>query len=172
MAMGGRVRSFFARPMRICPSIFLLGLLLSCRMLFAQSPAGLWIDKDKNTFELLGGATITGKIRSLNPPATPDGRTLTDIHNADPAARQVPLVGLVFMKNFKPAGPGLWNGGTIYDPKSGKTYSCDLRMEGDDTLALHGFIGISLFGRTEYWKRLAPAALPGNTSSAPLRLSR
>ena len=40
--------------------------------------------------------------------------------------------------------------GTIYDPKSGKTYSCKMTIDGNK-LKIRGYIGISLFGRTEVW---------------------
>lgn len=41
------------------------------------------------------------------------------------------------------------------DPNSGKTYSCKLKLVDADTLKVRGYIGISLIGRTETWKRLA-----------------
>jgi uncharacterized protein (DUF2147 family) len=39
------------------------------------------------------------------------------------------------------------------DPKSGKTYKCSMDFDGKDTLKVRGFIGISLIGRTQTWKR-------------------
>jgi uncharacterized protein (DUF2147 family) len=137
-------------------AILLVGAFLHALDLFAQSPAGLWTDQAKDTFELYGAETISGKIRSLVPASMPDGQTLTDIHNPDPARHKIPLIGLVFLRDFKPAGNAQWRDGTIYDPRSGKTYSCSIQMEGNDTLAVHGFIGLSLFGRTEHWRRLTP----------------
>jgi uncharacterized protein (DUF2147 family) len=47
-----------------------------------------------------------------------------------------------------------WNGGEILDPDSGRTYRCSLAMgEGGKKLRVRGFVGLSLFGRTEYWLR-------------------
>jgi uncharacterized protein (DUF2147 family) len=57
------------------------------------------------------------------------------------------------MTGFTPAGSGKWENGTIYDPKSGNTYACNMELEGTNTLRLRGYIGISLIGRTEVWKR-------------------
>ena len=136
-------------------SIYLLVCLaaLWCpRRLCAQSPVGLWVDKEKDTFELYAQGTLSGKIRSLNPPTTPDGKPLTDIHNPDPSKHKDPLIGLVFLKDFRSEGHGLWDHGTVYDARSGKTYSCTLQMEGNDALSLHGYIAISAFGRTENWR--------------------
>jgi uncharacterized protein (DUF2147 family) len=135
-------------------ALVLLGTLVCPLRLFAQSPVGVWIDKDKDTFELYGQGTIGGKIRSLNPPTTPDGKTLTDIHNPDPSKRKIPLVGSVFLENFKPEGHGLWDHGTVYDARSGRTYSCTIQMQGNDALDLHGYYGVSILGRTEHWKRV------------------
>ena len=46
-----------------------------------------------------------------------------------------------------------WENGTIYDPKSGNTYSCFMELEGPDKIKVRGFIGISLIGRTAIWTR-------------------
>ena len=134
-----------------------LGVLVCPLHLFAQSPVGTWIDKEQDTFELYGQGTINGKIRSLTSPPNAQGKILTDIHNPDPSKRKVPLVGLVFLQDFQPEGHGLWDHGTVYDARSGKTYSCTLQMEGDDALALHGYIAFSALGRTEHWKRVGSA---------------
>jgi uncharacterized protein (DUF2147 family) len=136
----------------------LLILLVGSGALLAQSPAGVWTDKDKNTFELSDTGTISGKIRSLNPPATKAGTPLLDIHNPDPARRKTPLVGLIFLQGFQPDGSRLWDHGTVYDPKSGKTYSCTLELEGADRLKVHGYIGFSVLGRTEIWTRVPGTA--------------
>jgi len=50
-------------------------------------------------------------------------------------------------------GKSKYSGGKIYDPKSGKTYSAKAEMTNNNTLALRGFIGIALAGRTDTWIR-------------------
>ncbi len=47
-----------------------------------------------------------------------------------------------------------WSGGKILDPKNGNFYKCYIKLKDKTTLKLRGYIGISLFGRTEYWKRV------------------
>jgi uncharacterized protein (DUF2147 family) len=47
-----------------------------------------------------------------------------------------------------------WKGGWILDPNNGKTYRCSIKMTGEDEITVRGFIGISLIGRSETWKRL------------------
>ncbi|RZL30018.1 MAG: DUF2147 domain-containing protein, partial [Pedobacter sp.] len=47
-----------------------------------------------------------------------------------------------------------WIDGTIYDPKTGKTYSCNLTLKDNNTLNVRGYIGISIIGRSETFKRV------------------
>ena len=46
-----------------------------------------------------------------------------------------------------------WEEGKIYDPKSGNDYSCEIKMTDANTLEVRGYVGISMFGRTDVWKR-------------------
>jgi uncharacterized protein (DUF2147 family) len=62
-----------------------------------------------------------------------------------------PLVELVILKGFNMDG-NTYEDGTIYDPNNGKTYDCKMTYKGK-TLAIRGFIGLSLFGRTTIWER-------------------
>ena len=49
------------------------------------------------------------------------------------------------------SGPG----GQVLDPETGKIYRASLALEsGGRKLRLHGYIGIPLFGRTQYWQRV------------------
>jgi uncharacterized protein (DUF2147 family) len=81
----------------------------------------------------------------------------TDKENPDAKLKSVPLIGLINMKNFTFDGKDEWSGGTIYDPKNGKTYKCYIRFEGPNKLKIRGYIGISLLGRNTYWtKSIAP----------------
>jgi uncharacterized protein (DUF2147 family) len=57
------------------------------------------------------------------------------------------------LEGFTAKENGLYDGGTIYDPKSGKTYSCKMTLKGDK-LDIRGFVGLSLLGRTETWTRV------------------
>ncbi len=47
-----------------------------------------------------------------------------------------------------------WSGGRILDPENGKDYKCYIKvMDGGRRLKVRGFLGVSLFGRTQYWQR-------------------
>jgi uncharacterized protein (DUF2147 family) len=45
-------------------------------------------------------------------------------------------------------------GGTVVDPENGKEYQGKIWTVGKDSLHMRGFVGISLFGRTEVWVRI------------------
>lgn len=63
-----------------------------------------------------------------------------------------PIEGMVIMEGMAKDGNS-FSGGKIMDPKSGKTYKCSIEFDGKDALKVRGFIGISLIGRTQTWKR-------------------
>jgi len=63
-----------------------------------------------------------------------------------------PVIGLVIIENLK-NDEDEYNSGTILDPKNGKTYKCHLELIEKNKLKLRGYIGFSLFGRTQYWIR-------------------
>lgn len=64
-----------------------------------------------------------------------------------------PILGLVIIKGLKKEGDDYTNG-KILDPKNGKMYKCFITLESKDKLKVRGFIGFSLFGRTQYWSRV------------------
>ena len=98
--------------------------------------------------------TLCGKLAwfSIDPDdPNPEG---LDLKNPDPAKRNRRLCGLIFMYGFKPAAPEKWNGGMVYDAESGNSYHATMALRPDGKLDLHGYIGISLFGRSEIWTRV------------------
>lgn len=76
-----------------------------------------------------------------------------DAKNPDAKLRERKIQGLEILTNFSKDGD-TYEGGQIYDPKSGKTYSCKMTVKGKDKLDIRGYMGVSLLGRTETWKRI------------------
>ncbi|WP_316818495.1 DUF2147 domain-containing protein [Pedobacter nyackensis] len=99
------------------------------------------------------GDKYFGKIVWLKDPKDEKGTVKTDIKNPDESLRSKPILGLEILKNFV-FDDGKWTDGKIYDPKSGKTYSCNMTLKGNDILNMRGYVGISLIGRSETWKRV------------------
>ncbi len=96
------------------------------------------------------GSAVCAKIVKLppNPPST------MDAHNPDAALRNRPLCGLNIGTGFTRTDDGHLEGGRIYDPVSGKSYKGTITADGDE-MKLRGYIGVSLFGRSETWQRVA-----------------
>ena len=63
-----------------------------------------------------------------------------------------PILGMIIIKGLTKEGVDYTNG-KILDPKNGKSYKCTVTLESKDKLKVRGFVGISLFGRTQYWYR-------------------
>jgi uncharacterized protein (DUF2147 family) len=101
----------------------------------------------------------------VNDPQGMAGKPKVDRKNPEAALQTRPIIGLLLVNGFHYAGDSVWSGGTIYDPESGKTYSCKISLMANGFLKLRGYVGISLFGRTEIWQRYVPdAATPAATA--------
>ncbi|MFC6100957.1 DUF2147 domain-containing protein [Olivibacter domesticus] len=100
------------------------------------------------------GEKYYGKLYWLKEPNDEAGQPKKDIKNPDEAKRERLVQGLQILEGFTSNGKGIYENGTIYDPKSGKTYSCKMTIKGNDKLDIRGFVGISILGRTETWKRV------------------
>lgn len=66
--------------------------------------------------------------------------------------RGQPECDLPLVTDAQETRPGFWRG-HIMDPRSGRFYGVELHVDAEDRLAVHGFLGISLLGRTDYWVR-------------------
>lgn len=119
------------------------------------SPEGLWLTENKDgVVEIYRcGDRLCGKLAWLRLKPGGENPRALDINNPDPTRRDQPLCGLAFMQDFRMAGPTDWEDGSIYDPRSGDTYHTTLALQPDGALRLRGYIGISLFGRSEVWTR-------------------
>ena len=93
-----------------------------------------------------------GKVIWLREPLK-NGKPKVDELNQDENLRSRPRLGLPVLADFVKDGDDKYTDGTIYDPNNGKTYSCTITYKGK-TLAIRGYIGISLFGRTTTWSRV------------------
>jgi len=115
---------------------------------------GTWFneERDGRIQFYMQGAKLYGKITWLQKPEE-NGKPRLDVNNPKAAEAKKPLLGLVFLKGFEKDGDKAWDDGTIYDPKSGKTYSSTINVANPDRLEVRGFIGFSLLGRTTVFTR-------------------
>jgi uncharacterized protein (DUF2147 family) len=115
---------------------------------------GLWYNTEKTAqIQIIkSGSEYLGKIIWVRNPNT-DGKPVLDKQNADPKLRTRPIVGLSILDGLKYAG-GVWKDGEIYDPNSGKTYSCELRLKSESILEVKGYLGFSFVGKTVEWSKV------------------
>ena len=124
-----------------------------------SSPVGRWRTVDD----------VTGKTKSVVVIREENGRLYGEIERLvdpdpqypkDPRCvrcpgemRDKPVIGLRILWDLRKDGDQ-WSGGRVLDPDNGKTYRCHVAVEeGGEKLKVRGFIGFSLFGRTQTWLR-------------------
>lgn len=131
-------------------------ILISAPSYASQGVIGYWQEPTGSVIHVAPcGEYVCATLVALNPNAPEK----TDGMNPDPRSRSRPLCGLLIGQHFT-ADDRRADGGTLYDPKSGKTYRGTMTAEGT-TLALRGYVGIKMFGRTEHWTRVAPVPTCG-----------
>jgi len=144
-------------------SVMSVAALLNAAISGSDVILGKWWNEEKTAqIEIYkDGGTYSGKIVWLNDPLYPAddpkgmaGKPKVDRENADPAKQNRPVLGMMMVWGFLPAGENHWDKGFIYDPKNGKTYKCKMTLKPDDVLDVRGFIGVSLLGRTTTWTRV------------------
>lgn len=124
---------------------------------------GKWLSQKKDAhieIEKAANGTYEGRIVWLAEPNYPvddqeANKPKHDRHNPDVAKQQQPIVGLRILEGFSYDSDGVWKGGTVYDPETGKTYKCKLTLKNGTGLEVRGYIGTPMLGRTEQWSRLA-----------------
>lgn len=146
-----------ARTGQLCVATLLTALLCGALPARAADPGDAilgkwWFPKKNGKMDVAKvGGVYNGKVIEYEKPEQIDDK------NPDPALKNRKFVGINMLADFTyDAGDKKWINGTIYDGESGKTYKCSLWFEDNDTSKLNarGYIGISLFGRTEVFHRL------------------
>ena len=121
-----------------------------------NSPVGLWKTVDDKT----GQVKSIVEIRDVN--GELEGRVVKLFNPPEPHPvclkctgdlKDKPVMGMQILWGMRREGDE-WTGGRILDPENGEIYRCTMSVEDDGkTLNVRGFIGLSIFGRTERWVR-------------------
>lgn len=130
-------------------ALFVACVAISAPALAADPITGRWVTQGGEGVVAIDrcGGTVCGKLARIVK-ATP-GAPTTDVNNPDEAMRNRPLLGTTILSGFTDGGKE-WRG-TIYDPKSGRSYRSTVRANGDK-LAVKGCI--AMFCRTQEWTRM------------------
>jgi uncharacterized protein (DUF2147 family) len=136
-------------------AIFLMSVVLRTHgQTKADDIIGTWLTGGKEPAKIQiykSGNKYFGKIAWLKYPEE-NGLTRMDANNPDKSKRSQQILGLIILRDFR-FNENEWEGGKIYDPESGKTYSCIISLKDKSTLKVRGYVGISLLGRAEIWTR-------------------
>jgi uncharacterized protein (DUF2147 family) len=125
----------------------------------ALSPVGKWKTIDDNTKEeksiveiTQDGDHLVGKIIEIFPKPGKDPNPKCTKCDGD--KKDQPMLGMTILWDMKKDGDLRWSGGHILDPEKGETYRCRLKLSSDGkTLNVRGYLGVSLFGRSQDWPR-------------------
>ncbi|MFZ4411803.1 MAG: DUF2147 domain-containing protein [Bacteroidales bacterium] len=150
------------KHIRLFLSILILTVLspsfASAQSRKADDILGKWLtDNNEAKVEIYKiGDTYYGKIvwlKESNDKET--AKPKKDKNNPDPKLRERLIMGMNFVHGFKFDGDDEWEDGTVYDIKSGKTYSGTIGFDDNKKLKLRGYIGKSWMGlgKTTYWTR-------------------
>jgi uncharacterized protein (DUF2147 family) len=141
-------------------SILLFGcflMLASFQVVAADliTPVGLWKsfdDQGKHT----GYIRITeqqGRLRGVIERGTPDDKPDRRCTLCKDERKDQLMLGMEIIWNLQQDGAD-YAGGEILDPLSGNIYRAKLTvLDGGAKLKIRGYLGISLFGRTQIWLR-------------------
>lgn len=146
--------------MRVFQSISIITLFLFTFSAWSQDPVlGQWhtIDDDTGevksvvTLSMAENGTMVGVITEVLKKNPGDGLC----HECEDEFKDQPIKGMQFIWGFKKTAIGEWEGGRLLDPESGDIYSGNITITEDPTkLDVRGYVGISLFGRSQTWNKV------------------
>lgn len=124
----------------------------------ASTPAGLWKTIDDNTGNVRSLIRITqvngeykGTIEKLF--RTPDQEQNPKCDKCEGALKDTPITGMTILTGLRQDG-NEFQDGKILDPENGKVYSSKAKLDDSGKkLEVRGFVGVSLFGRSQTWVR-------------------
>ncbi len=133
-------------------------LFASTLSVFAQKKddiLGKWLNSSgEGQIEIFKkGEKYFGKLIWIKDPNDEKGKPKLDVKNPNANLRTKPILGLEIVKDFV-FEDEKWTDGKVYDPKTGKSYSGNMSLENPNQLNMRGYVGISLIGRTEVWKKV------------------
>jgi uncharacterized protein (DUF2147 family) len=114
------------------------------------TPLGTWLTESGNLEVRIDacGQALCGTVTKVI--ANNSMSQAGDMKPVDPR----PALGMTILIDLKPQGEGEWKG-SIYNRENGKTYDALVSVPAADQLAMRGYVGLPLFGKTQIWRRVA-----------------
>jgi uncharacterized protein (DUF2147 family) len=163
-AMGRYLRSLVVSGLLVPGLMVLLGTGLVPLRAGAENPDreavfGVWASSGTLVEIKPAGLGLSAKIVALKNPNWREkdgvgriGQPKSDLHNPDEASRDRPLIGLEMLEDFQ-FRKGRWRG-RLYLPSNGTSWTSTVWVK-QGRLMIRGYLGISLFGRTQAFEALA-----------------
>jgi uncharacterized protein (DUF2147 family) len=125
--------------------LFALGLAASANGAVLD-PRGRWLSASGNVEVTIRpcGAALCGAVSRVF--------ANNSMEHPGPAATPPAKVGLQLLSDFRRDGDG-WTG-RLFNRENGNTYDCHMTMQGGDRLAMHAYVVLPNFGKTQIWRRL------------------
>ncbi|MFA5592724.1 MAG: DUF2147 domain-containing protein [Micavibrio sp.] len=125
-----------------------------------KAPTGLWLTENgRSVIELYqcraGEALMCGKIAWII-----EGGMQYDTKNPDASKHDTPLCGMNLLSDLRMETPAKWTGGKVYKADEGKYYDANLTILGDNKLEVRGYVGMSMFGKSQTWTRVSAKDYP------------
>jgi uncharacterized protein (DUF2147 family) len=127
----------------------------------ARDPlTGLWEQTDDKSGKVqalirltkTGNDTYVGVVEKIIPEPGDDPNPKCD--KCRDHRRDKPVLGMQIIDGLIQTGAGVYERGNILDPDEGEIYRLKITvLEGGAKLDVRGYIGISLFGRSQIWRR-------------------
>jgi uncharacterized protein (DUF2147 family) len=130
-------------------------VIMLSMVLAAANPAsdvfGRWLTQDRSGMVTIAPCAtgICGTLTRILARG-PDVPT-TDINNPKPRLRGRSLVGAQILSGLKRQSTG-WSGGTVYDPKTGRSYKASLTLDPGGALTVTGCLFIIC--KSQRWTRV------------------
>ncbi|WP_295555661.1 DUF2147 domain-containing protein [uncultured Hyphomicrobium sp.] len=162
--MTERVFTLAGAALRFIPAFFVGVAVLSSASAAARPEIGVWYDDTgQGAVEIYicedNPNRLCGRIFWLKDPLNAEGNPKRDRYNPDPASQTRSICGLPILGNLGLMSDGTFDGGRIYDPKTGKTYDASISLKQADKLVVTGYLGVKMLGKSFTWTK-APTDLP------------
>jgi uncharacterized protein (DUF2147 family) len=158
-----------------------IGAVVSLNAMAWAAPAGgeptavgLWEQVDEKTGKAESWFRISekngvyiGQIVKIFPKPGEDPNQKWLCTKCEGEEKNAPVLGLALIKGMKRNGLN-YEDGTIMDPRDGSVYRALMQLSPDGKhLEVRGYLGISLFGRSQVWNRLPDNAMDPPATARP-----
>jgi uncharacterized protein (DUF2147 family) len=112
------------------------------------------------------GGTYEGQMVKIFPKPGEQDPSQWRCTKCEGEQKNAPVIGLTIIKGMQRRGLTYENG-TILDPRDGSVYSVRMELSPDgNQLMVRGYLGISLLGQSQVWRRIPGDRLPAASTKS------